>query len=1338
MSHWWRSHTVAALAVALALGAPSASPASVENHFVDGDDADSARIRVPARGEGLFVVALGDSVASGEGNPDHGHWRSKRCHRSAVAGVERAIRLLSQTKPARPVTFVNLACSGATVRRGVLGPYPGIDPSAGHGDAPAQVKRLREIVDAAGGRPADAILISVGANDVHFGDVVRRCMAATYCPQSRYGEGTLDGAVREALADLPGRYDALAAALRRGKLVRDDRHVFLTDYFDPTRDAGGTTCRAIAGGVSRRELAWAQDQVLSPLRAAVEAGARRNGWTLVGGITEAFAGHGACAGTERWVRSLREALATGNPSGTLHPNDAGHAAIADSIAAVVGPALGLTPPAGAGEFVAPKEITKYDIPWGVVALLAVVLIVFIVVVATSGGRHRLRWFVSRGEPPRQRQRTQGPRLGRIAPQPRPGYSVAAQLAVRIAGALGGVLLTTGFVAVVGAALIWVRFWAARFPADQAVAAVGRSELLVVGAQAIGLFAGLALIAVVLLWALDGAATNSHRTRATLALLVCAELVAAVLVGGFNGRERLQLIVGFAAMAIALLIVVNALHRVRRRSPKQFPEILLRMPGMWLFNLGPKQTTKKARMRRAGRRLVQTAPLVACAAAVLAASEARGAWTRGIVVGLVVALAALLFLLPAGAARNATNKTNGYLSAARAAVAGTVLVCLLILVGRDELWLAAAAIVAVALAGLSLTVAQGSGDGFVPVAIMVFFTVCAFGAIVTCLRFLDSPTAQPVAFLLKDQTAVCGVWVGESNGRLWYARLPLVERGDVRRPAARNSALTSVERGNLLDMALGPQQDVGRAQAQAAALRRVLTLEHRIERPKNVGGCGPARPRQQQVEHTAERALAKRVQPELILDREDGFWPVSAMTVFTMQDRRAHLCRNVAPRRCVRVATPSDLPFNGGDGEYLNYPAAVAHVDDEKRLFLDAAGSVDPSISQREYFLVTRGKGQNAPYTVQFWFYYTYNYLKTGLFLKAGLHEGDFETIAMLVSAKSHQPRYVWMARHATEGRMFLWDEDRLKKTADGHLIAYAAKGSHANYESCTRQGRPLDAPFGLIDDRPQCDPEHELHLAPEATHLVDLSRVPWGCWRGNFGETTQDDLLGRTPYIIDHGPRSPLWQQKYGGTTSEPCLGVRVSDTREVDTAGQTGEEVLSDRVSARLRSGAATMDAAVDQCGDWEHAPATGVFVLACDQAQLTRYLRNGLEQPASGGLRIDVTGARGVQTGPVTVPAVRRDPGHTSADRWWIGAGHTTTAEIYASCQVASGMLETRFVGVNVSPRRSLRLDTHRPDHNWDLVDEAGRSALARPVTPHLVDGKKDDGPDGRTPAPTCGQGL
>src|SRR4051794_13803573 len=82
---WFRSSGAAAgraLLLACALAALLAGPARAAGTFIDGDDADTAAIPVPAAGKGLLVVALGDSVASGEGNPDHGHWRSRQCHRS--------------------------------------------------------------------------------------------------------------------------------------------------------------------------------------------------------------------------------------------------------------------------------------------------------------------------------------------------------------------------------------------------------------------------------------------------------------------------------------------------------------------------------------------------------------------------------------------------------------------------------------------------------------------------------------------------------------------------------------------------------------------------------------------------------------------------------------------------------------------------------------------------------------------------------------------------------------------------------------------------------------------------------------------------------------------------------------------------------------------------------------------------------------------------------------------------------------------------------------------------------------------------------------------------------
>ena len=71
----------------------------------DGDDTDSK--------QGSAIVSIGDSVASGEGNPapERPRWVDRRCHRAAIAGQtlagEEAVR-------ARPeLRFVSFACSGA-------------------------------------------------------------------------------------------------------------------------------------------------------------------------------------------------------------------------------------------------------------------------------------------------------------------------------------------------------------------------------------------------------------------------------------------------------------------------------------------------------------------------------------------------------------------------------------------------------------------------------------------------------------------------------------------------------------------------------------------------------------------------------------------------------------------------------------------------------------------------------------------------------------------------------------------------------------------------------------------------------------------------------------------------------------------------------------------------------------------------------------------------------------------------------------------------------------------------------------------------------------------------
>jgi hypothetical protein len=287
-----------------------------------------------------LIVSIGDSVASGEGNPDTGadlrraRWLHRPCHRSMRSGH-------AQAAVALPVTFIALACSGATVPRGLLGPYRGIEPgSDGRFERP-QVDVVNELVER---RAIDALLVSVGANDIHFGAIVQFCAAVSRCYERRFdprtplreaadrSAPTLDAAITAALTELPDRYRRLASALSPRI---EARRVVLVEYFDPTTGADGRFCSTHLGigRVRPDESEWAHKRVIGRLNAAVAAAAAEHGWTLVDGVAEAYRGHGICQADagERWVRTPVESffrqdgrLAAASLSGTLHPNGRGH------------------------------------------------------------------------------------------------------------------------------------------------------------------------------------------------------------------------------------------------------------------------------------------------------------------------------------------------------------------------------------------------------------------------------------------------------------------------------------------------------------------------------------------------------------------------------------------------------------------------------------------------------------------------------------------------------------------------------------------------------------------------------------------------------------------------------------------------------------------------------------------------------------------------------------------------------------------------------------------------------------------------------------------------------
>src|SRR6185503_8731808 len=107
----------------------------------------------------LLIVSIGDSYASGEGNPDkpwnvvkHARWIDSRCHRSATAGPAQAALAIEKDDPHSTVTFISFACSGAGLKEGLTGEFK-------KGSVRLR-PQLDQVVDAAKGRPIDALLIS--------------------------------------------------------------------------------------------------------------------------------------------------------------------------------------------------------------------------------------------------------------------------------------------------------------------------------------------------------------------------------------------------------------------------------------------------------------------------------------------------------------------------------------------------------------------------------------------------------------------------------------------------------------------------------------------------------------------------------------------------------------------------------------------------------------------------------------------------------------------------------------------------------------------------------------------------------------------------------------------------------------------------------------------------------------------------------------------------------------------------------------------------------------------------------------------------------------------------
>lgn len=264
-------------------------------------------------------------------------WLEKNVYRSLRSGVALAARAQENLRQGDVVTFLHFARSGSDIVAGLLGPRTKdgkkIDGWIGN------IGQIEELKRTVGRRQIDALIISIGVNDVGFTGSLENLVKDDFGwgNDTTNRKAVLDKINRD-IAGLDARFRMLADALS-GLNVRQ---VYLTEYptaiFDKVVNgqvvtAGG--CEIFSANfdldISPRDAQDLKDAA-GKLNGKLRDVAGQHKWVYVSGIAAGFAGHGYCTAKQRFFVMAEESLAIqGDMEGTMHPNARGHHVIAREV-----------------------------------------------------------------------------------------------------------------------------------------------------------------------------------------------------------------------------------------------------------------------------------------------------------------------------------------------------------------------------------------------------------------------------------------------------------------------------------------------------------------------------------------------------------------------------------------------------------------------------------------------------------------------------------------------------------------------------------------------------------------------------------------------------------------------------------------------------------------------------------------------------------------------------------------------------------------------------------------------------------------------------------------------
>jgi hypothetical protein len=390
-------------------------------------------------------------------------------------------------------------------------------------------------------------------------------------------------------------------------------------------------------------------------------------------------------------------------------------------------------------------------------------------------------------------------------------------------AIGSAIGFAGFVTIIGAALLWLRFDRAHLPATQALLAVPRQELVITGGWALGLAVLGGLAASLLVYMFDSRGDANPRTARGIALVATLELFTTAFLRKLSTLDAALYVLWAAAVGAVLAYSMSVFARnlPARRRLKQLRREAIRARTRSAKAECALKAIEEVQVKLAGEEAKTLSDPLAKARVEQAA--ARSEWIRAVNEWTATrddlthppngqeadppkATPAVetdpTEAAPAPAPTCAVVKQNAdlpsefelrrlltsskerlwseldprlqviYVLILVAALAGLLFI---VINTEADLCLAALFIVAVALALTDLFIAHGT-EKFLWYGVSVFFSVVVFGAVFKAVYTVRFPSVQPMALLRKDNSGgLCGVFVAQTSERVYVGRLPYGSR-----------------------------------------------------------------------------------------------------------------------------------------------------------------------------------------------------------------------------------------------------------------------------------------------------------------------------------------------------------------------------------------------------------------------------------------------------------------------------------------------------------------------------------------------------------------------------------